>query len=70
MVRRKQTENQANLSQGECQEVAQVAYTLWEQRGRNHGGDQLDWYEAERIVRNRKAEKNNKPRRSWARAAR
>lgn len=34
-------------------EVAQVAYELFERRGRVHGRDQADWFEAERIVRRR-----------------
>jgi hypothetical protein len=32
-------------------EVAQVAYTLFERRGRVHGFDQQDWLEAERLVK-------------------
>jgi hypothetical protein len=37
----------------ESEEIARVAYTLWEQRGRVHGHDAEDWQEAERIVRAR-----------------
>lgn len=33
-----------------AQEIAKVAYELFEQRGRIHGRDQEDWFEAERIV--------------------
>jgi hypothetical protein len=32
-----------------------MAYDLFEQRGYNHGDDQSDWYEAEKIIL-----KNNK----------
>ncbi len=31
-------------------EVAKVAYELFERRGRKHGYDQQDWFDAERIV--------------------
>lgn len=34
-------------------EIAQVAYELFEQRGREHGHDQEDWIRAEQIVRQR-----------------
>jgi len=34
-------------------EVARVAYELFERRGRQYGHDQRDWFEAERIVRQR-----------------
>ncbi len=32
-------------------EVAKVAYSLFQQRGGTYGNDQQDWFEAERIVR-------------------
>ena len=32
-------------------EIAQVAYELWEKRGKEHGKDGEDWYQAEAIVR-------------------
>ncbi len=35
------------------QEVAQVAYELYEQRGRVDGHDLQDWLEAQRIVQER-----------------
>ena len=35
-------------------EVARVAYELFERRGRTHGHDLEDWLEAERIVRQRR----------------
>ena len=34
-------------------EIAQVAYELFEQRGFVHGHDQEDWLRAEQIVRQR-----------------
>ena len=36
------------------QEVALIAYELFQQRGGEHGHDQDDWIAAERIVRNRR----------------
>ena len=36
------------------EEVAQVAYQLFEQRGRAHGFDQQDWFRAEQIVQQRR----------------
>ena len=38
------------------EEVAQVAYELFEQRGRTSGHDVEDWLEAERIVWERRSE--------------
>ncbi len=35
-------------------EIARVAYELWEHRGRAHGHDFEDWLEAERTVRARR----------------
>lgn len=32
-------------------EVTRVAYALYEQRGRTHGHDQDDWFQAEQLVR-------------------
>lgn len=36
-------------------EVARVAYSLYEQRGRSDGRDWEDWLQAEAIVRSRRA---------------
>ena len=30
------------------QEIARLAYSYWEARGRQHGGPEEDWYRAER----------------------
>jgi hypothetical protein len=38
---------------GYREKIARVAYELFERRGRTHGNDQGDWFEAERIVRQR-----------------
>jgi len=38
----------------EAEEVAKIAYELFERRGSVHGRDQDDWFEAERIVRARR----------------
>ncbi len=35
-------------------EVAKVAYELFQRRGGQHGCDQEDWFEAERIIRQRR----------------
>ena len=35
------------------EDVARVAYELFQRRGGVHGHDQADWLEAERIVRER-----------------
>lgn len=37
------------------QEIARLAYELFERRGRVHGFDQQDWFEAERIVHQRQS---------------
>jgi Protein of unknown function (DUF2934) len=39
------------------QEIALVAYELYERRGRVQGHDREDWLQAERIVRARAAQK-------------
>ena len=36
------------------EDVARIAYELFQRRGGVHGHDQEDWLEAERIVRERK----------------
>jgi hypothetical protein len=66
MIRHKFSGTTDLLSQSDAQEIARVAYDLWERRGRTHGGDQLDWYEAERIVRGRKAQQPSRVGRSRA----
>lgn len=42
------------------QEIAKVAYGLFERRGGLHGQDQQDWFEAERIVRQRQRERSTR----------
>ena len=44
----------AGVSAAPQEEVAQVAYGLFERRGRTSGHDVEDWLEAERIVRARR----------------
>jgi hypothetical protein len=39
---------------GTAEEIARVAYELFQQRGGQHGSDQQDWFEAERIVAQRR----------------
>ena len=36
------------------EEIARFAYELYERRGRTDGYDQQDWFEAERLVRQRR----------------
>ena len=35
---------------GQMKKIAEMAYHLWEKRGRPHGNDMQDWLEAEKIV--------------------
>ena len=37
-------------------EIAQVAYALWEARGRAEGSPEQDWFEAERQLREPKTQ--------------
>jgi hypothetical protein len=37
------------------EETADRAYSLWQERGANHGGAREDWFEAERQLRSRPA---------------
>ena len=41
-------------------EIARVAYSLFERKGRRHGHHLNDWFEAEKIVRARHAEESVK----------
>ena len=54
IVRREQAEGRPH-AEIDCQEVARVAYELYEQRGREDGRDLEDWLRAETIVRQRQA---------------
>ena len=38
----------------ETEEIARIAYELFERRGRVNGHDLQDWLEAERVVRQRR----------------
>ena len=40
-----------------ARQVAAKAYELWEKRGRPHGSDRQDWFEAERLVQGPGGEK-------------
>ena len=42
------------------EDISQVAYELFERRGRTHGRDQQDWFEAERIVLQRRRSGNGR----------
>ena len=39
----------------DAEEIARMAYALFERRGRADGHDQQDWFEAERLVRQRRS---------------
>ena len=41
------------------EEIARVAYGLFERRGGTHGSDQRDWFEAERILRQHRRSSGN-----------
>ena len=43
-----------------AEEIARVAYELFERRGGVHGHDLEDWLEAERIVRQRRSNGNGR----------
>ncbi len=43
----------------EHREIARVAYALFEARGRRHGHDRNDWFEAQRIVQQRHRSEGN-----------
>jgi Protein of unknown function (DUF2934) len=36
--------------QPDHRDIRELAYSLWEQRGKPEGGDQKDWFEAERLL--------------------
>jgi hypothetical protein len=38
----------------QMKKIAEMAYHLWEKRGRPHGTDMQDWIEAEKIVMGKK----------------
>lgn len=42
------------------EEIARVAYELFERRGRTHGNDLQDWLDAERIIRERRRSGNGR----------
>ena len=50
-VKRAQVQQENGTRNVDAEEVARVAYSLYEQRGREDGHDLEDWLEAERIVR-------------------
>jgi hypothetical protein len=46
------------LTEAEQDEVARLAYTYWEERGRTHGSPDEDWYRAVQEVKGRRKPKN------------
>ena len=58
MARRTESRKQESVtmlwqSPSDREEIARVAHELFERRGRAHGHDQQDWFEAERIIAQR-----------------
>ena len=53
-IQRKTSGSSSTLAVSEQQEIAQIAYQLYVDRGYQHGHDQEDWLRAERIVRSRR----------------
>ncbi|MFA5072660.1 MAG: DUF2934 domain-containing protein [Nitrospirota bacterium] len=46
------------MSKGYEEEIAKVAYDLHQKRGGQHGDDQRDWFDAEKIVMSRHQKSN------------
>ena len=57
-VRERSATIERELSPIDWGEVAQVAYEFFQRRGGVHGYDQQDWFEAERLVRQRLARRS------------
>ena len=47
-------EGYAAMNEGNDSEIARRAYQLYEERGRQHGFHEDDWYRAEKEIRSRK----------------
>jgi hypothetical protein len=45
----------SGTTEGSQEEVRRRAYELWEQRGRQHGRQEDDWYQAELEIRGKSA---------------
>ena len=58
----KQAVRELQPAQATQDEIAKVAFELFERRGRIHGHDQQDWFEAERIARARRRSGNGRSR--------
>jgi len=50
----------AELARITHEEIARVAYELFEKRGKSHGNDQRDWFEAEHILHTRRQSGNGR----------
>ncbi len=50
----RESETKSKLQNPQPQDIANLAYTLWQQRGCPEGSPEQDWSEAERIMRNEK----------------
>ena len=59
--RAKRASTKQSRASSNPQEVEQLAYALYIQRGRVEGFDQQDWLEAERIVSQRRRAKTHTP---------
>ena len=58
LAKKSASRSASTLVSGE--EIAKVAYELYERRGKVHGHDREDWLEAERIVRQRQGNGNGR----------
>ena len=50
-----QTQSRTEIQQQQQQDIATLAYALWQQRGAPDGSPEQDWLEAERRVRDQTA---------------
>ena len=50
-----QTQPRTEIQQQQQQDIATLAYALWQQRGAPDGSPEQDWLEAERRVRDQTA---------------
>ncbi len=54
------TPSTVSVNSVSIEEVARVAFELFERRGGIHGYDQQDWFEAEQIVRRRQTRREGR----------
>jgi hypothetical protein len=52
---------EGHVSAPGSEDIARLAYQIWEERGRPVGSAEVDWYEAERQLRTRNGEMTSPP---------